>query len=125
VAGEEGQWEDVTDFPAKTPAPYTKLTAARSDDDDANIHVFYQDAENNSIKQLMYEAKRNRWRKETDIDVKDAKAGTSLSVVSGDGELRLFYQNGDGYVKEQYSDTERPWGPSKPSPKKRIMSLRI
>lgn len=107
----EGQWNDVPDFPAKTPAPNSQLTAALSDNDaDADISVYYQDLEG-LIQELKLDGSDRKWYDGDESVAIDAKTGTSLSVVAGPkGQLRLFYQNTQHLIKERYSDWDREWG---------------
>ncbi|KAL1981057.1 hypothetical protein VTN96DRAFT_3122 [Rasamsonia emersonii] len=105
AAGDEGEWTDAK-FPAVKPLQSTQLTAARTDEDNANIHVYYQD-EDHSIRELKYSADDDAWY-ENETCVANALPGTGLSIITGgDGnEIRLFHQDSQNQIREIYSDTD-------------------
>ena len=49
----------------------------------------------------------------SDLVLDKALPGTSLCAVSGEGEVRLFYQSDDRNIKEYYSDPNTEWKSSK------------
>jgi len=107
--GDPGTWEDDPNLPEITPAPSGRLTTTLSDDEeDANVHVIYQDAEN-LIKEIKFDASSKAWSDSIETVATDAKPGTSLSVVATAGELRLFYQNTQDLVRERYSSVSENW----------------
>lgn len=46
---------------------------------------------------------------EQEVGAEKVLPRTSLSLITGDGQLQLFYQNTQNMVRERYSDTETDW----------------
>ncbi|KAJ6189006.1 hypothetical protein N7519_003914 [Penicillium mononematosum] len=112
-AGDEGEWEDDTNFPSKQTLPATQLTAVRTDEDDANIQLYYQDLDG-SVKEMKYISDAKGWH-EDETGIQDAQPGTSLFALCGGNnfETRLYYQDEQNKLQERYTNTMENWRNSK------------
>ncbi|MCJ1267572.1 hypothetical protein MMC22_007457 [Lobaria immixta] len=110
--GDKGTWTDgpITQ-PTSPISQSSQLAAVRSDKQKDNLRVYYQSTDN-KIRGLVSRKDNGKWEA-SDLDLDKALPGTSLSAVSTNSEVRLFYQSADKYIKEQYSDPSTDWKASR------------
>ncbi|RYP08478.1 hypothetical protein DL765_008772 [Monosporascus sp. GIB2] len=110
-AGDRGVW---TDGPIVQPtvaiSASSQLTAVRTDNEE-NIRLYYQSTDN-MVRGMVSYGDDGSWQP-SDLELDKVLPGTSLCAISGDGQVRLFYQADDKTVKERYSDPSTEWKPSR------------
>jgi hypothetical protein len=104
--GDNESWKDSSDFPREIASQQSRLAAARSDENDSNILVYYQDM-NGHIQELKYDSDDHQWYL-SKMPIVNATIGTDLAVISGLEQVRLYYLSSqDAKLREMYYDGER------------------
>ena len=103
AVGQSTQWGQGGDLSAASVALESQIGIARPGRDDSSLRVYYQEAISNLIREIMYWDEEESWSISS-LGISGATVGTRLSAVSAKppGDIRLFYQSTEGYLKEHF-----------------------
>ena len=117
AVGQSTQWAPGGDLSAATVAPESQIAIARPGRDDSSLRVYYQEVVSYQIREIMYWDEEESWSVSS-LAIDEATRGTRLSAVSAKppGDIRLFYQDREGFLKERFFKQESlEWSPCKSS----------